>query len=157
MNGNYEGTIQPPVKGESPDAFKPAGLAVDRQDNLYITDNNNLIKYTPKGVATISQLKAPNDFIQYIFRDITLDAAGNMYVTGAVHTDEDTPFILKVAPDGTILRRWSRPTGNHLRGLAVDSKGNVYVNEGLRDKGYTQLEKFSPDGKLLQSWRASTC
>jgi len=105
---------------------------------------------------------------------MTIDPAGNIYVTGFVDTDRtDVDYItLKYSPAGQLLweRRYNGP-GNDLdraRAIAVDVAGNVYVtgeSDGGRGHGTDRLSgldiatiKYGPGGEQLWVRRyAGTC
>jgi len=71
----------------------PAGLALDKQGNLYVADSENhrIRKITPAGVVTTfagTGTSGTNDGIAtasqfYAPREIDIDAAGNMYIADA--------------------------------------------------------------------------
>jgi sugar lactone lactonase YvrE len=76
---------------------------------------------------------------------MTVDRAGNVYV--ALSSE-----IVKFSPRGIPLRSW-RPGGSSggqydFAGLAVDSRGNVYVTNRTQHA----LQIFSPSGRMVTSW-----
>lgn len=116
-------------------SFKaPMGLAIDRNDNLYVADtaNRSVRKITPAGVVTTlagvsAGLREP--------RGLTVDVNGNVYVTDyAFHT------ISKITPAGVV----SAVAGSNAKpgsadatgsaalfyapsGIAFDNRGNLYL------------------------------
>lgn len=139
--------------GEGADAQKlfiltPAGLAVDVQNNVYVSDEglNRVIRITPSGAfsvfagtgaysssttarpATQTPLAAP--------RGLAMDRNGNLYIA-----NQYGGLIVKVSPDGTAepLAGGGTNTGdgfaprqtrlNEPQELAVDGQGNVYFYE----------------------------
>lgn len=124
----------------------PSSLVVDAKGNLYITDSANCVirKIAPDGaVGTFAgsplnckEVDGPAGVAQFDNPSgIALDAAGNVYTTSW-----NGCTVRKIAPDGTV----STLAGLYLKcgsvdgpaeaaqlfhggGLAVDSKGNVFV------------------------------
>jgi sugar lactone lactonase YvrE len=110
----------------------PTGIAIDRADNLYVTDywNHSIRKITPEGeVSTFAGRATP------LWRPdgIAIDGAGNLYV---VDTDDDNNRrIRKITPRGevsTLAGSGKDGSGNaalfgNPRGITVDAAGNVYV------------------------------
>ena len=93
----------------------PWGVTVDRQGNVYISDNwapYRIVKVAADGSA--STFKAALD--THLF-DLGTDGAGNLYVNGGYGRP-----ILKFAPDGTT----SALATDYSNGLAVDAAGNIY-------------------------------
>jgi sugar lactone lactonase YvrE len=149
--------------------YGPAGQAVDGQGNLYIADfgNNVIRKITPSGVvstyagtgqagyvngaATSASLTGTSDAVAEFSNPqaVTVDGSGNIYVA-----DQGNNAIRKITPAGrvtTLAGRRSRGfidgTGanaafSNPSGVAVDSKGNVYVADG----GNSSLRKITPAG-----------
>ncbi|HZT43024.1 MAG TPA: SBBP repeat-containing protein [Chthonomonadaceae bacterium] len=100
--------------------------------------------------------------------DMTMDAAGNTYITGFVHTlHNDVDFLtLKYDPNGKLIwhKRYNGP-GNDVdraRSIAVDKDGNVYVtgdSDNGKGNGMTRLSgldwatiKYGPDGNPSPTW-----
>lgn len=123
-------------------SFKfPLGIAVDRNDNLYVTDSqNNLIrKITPNGDVTTlagsTQGFADGQGTEAQFNyptGIALDEQGTLYVV-----DTNNKRIRKISPDGevTTLAGDGSSTDFYLpQGIVVDTKHDVYVTDRLTHK-----------------------
>ncbi|WP_379786159.1 hypothetical protein [Massilia niabensis] len=141
----------------------PLGLAIDPDDNLYVTDAwfNKLRKITPAGmVSTLADKPtmtgAPDvpatDTSWHLLAGIVRDAAGNLYVANSGNN-----VIRKRAPDGTVTTL----TGRHNvcghadgaagaatfcgpTGIALDASGNLIVI----DVDNQLVRKVSPQGAV---------
>ena len=117
----------------------PQQIAVDKDNNLYVTDNNTVRKILPDGtVATVAGLAGVADSIDGVgvaarfadVRGIAVDVAGNLYVA-------DRPFnIRKITPTGvvTTIADEFGPMG-----IVVDSRGNLVFSEGFLGGGTTSV------------------
>jgi sugar lactone lactonase YvrE len=148
------------------------GLAIDEQDNLYISDlsGHRVYSVTPSGVfkqfagngtsgsagdggpATSAQLYEPNG--------IDLDAAGNLYIA-----DAGNRRVRKVTTDGKIATVLSVSNGLvYPFDLGVDPAGNLWVPDydctmtklqpnGIVQRFFSEAQKcgHSPDGTPLAS------
>jgi sugar lactone lactonase YvrE len=131
----------------------PQGIAIDAAGNLYVADtqNNRICKVTPQGVASTlagsTQGQADGMGTAALFyspHSITIDAAGNLYVT-----DYGNRRVRKVTPDGIVstlagstpgyldgpgrLARFGGP-----QGITIDAAGNLYV----ADPGSYRIRKI---------------
>jgi DNA-binding beta-propeller fold protein YncE len=101
-----------------------SGIAVDRQDNIWILHRPASLLDDEKG----AQKNPP---------ETTCCKAA--------------PAVLKFDPEGNLLASWGAATGQpwvkNEHGIHVDRDGNVWV--GGNNDG-DQILKFTPDGKLLQ-------
>jgi len=146
--------------------YHPRGITIDAAGNLYMTNANSrrIHKITPAG--EISTL-AGGRFGEYRFADgkgenarfvhprgITIDTAGNLYVT-------DSHRIRKVSPEGEVTTlagggstnlekgsfadgRGSAARFNNPFGIAIDAAGNLYVT----DSGNERIRKVTPEGEV---------
>ena len=143
--------------------YIPAGLTIDRADNLYVTDwtIHTIRKVTLDGVVTTFAGLAghPGDVdgagseARFYFPSaIAADAAGNLFLV-----DQAAPVIRKVTPAGVVTTlaalateidpQYSIPTPGlppdyHYFGVAVDNAGNVYVSGA----GNNTIQKVTSDG-----------
>jgi len=149
----------------------PHGIAIDAAGNLYVADsmNSRIRKVTQQGeVSTFAgstkgfaspgsifgiRKKVPSDetAIPVKFgmpRGVAIDAAGNLYVTGA-------DSIHKISPNGKVSLLAGGEEGfadgvgsaarfNMPRGIAIDAAGNLYV----ADMWNHRIRKVTPNGEV---------
>lgn len=142
-------------------------LAVDAAGNVIVADtHNNLVrKITPDGVvSTLAGNSTPEEAksvdgkgagVRFgAPRGIAIDGAGNIYIA-----DEMFGTVRKIALDGTTTTLAGNATASGVaskdgvgdkaiistpRGIAVDTKGNVYV----ADTDSNAIRKIAPDGTV---------
>jgi DNA-binding beta-propeller fold protein YncE len=160
-----------------PDGWSPIevnGLAVDSQDRLYAfntgeypltvfdTKTGKLLSHWGEGFFTHNHgARIFNDAIYYAddgnhtVHKMTLDGKVLMTLgtkdkpsdTGYTTVDKDgNPIHIMEAIKST---KRGGPPFNVPTGVALDSKGNIYVTDGY---GNARVHKFTPDGKLVKSW-----
>lgn len=147
--------------GASARFYSPTGVAVDSNDNLYVTDTTNctIRKITPAGlVSTLAGVAGSSgigDGTGSLARfntptGIAIDGSGNLYVA-----DSQSDTIRKVTPSGvvTTLAGTAGVSGSAdgtgaaaqfrvPNGVAVDGNGNVYV----ADSNNSTIRKLTPNG-----------
>jgi DNA-binding beta-propeller fold protein YncE len=138
--------------GVGPGQFlTPLGIALDGQGNLYVADsiNNRIQKLSANGGRPIAQFgtkgTGPGQFNNPT--GVAIDQRGNIYVS-----DRGNHRIQKLSPTGEFLEQWGK-TGkfgtellpgvqpgqfHNPEGLALDSKGNLYV----ADQGNNRIQKL---------------
>ena len=132
------------------------GIAIDGDGNVYVSGYTYSLGPTP-GVSSVIVLKydpAGNLLLQKVWGGIqndfssglTVDLAGNVYVTGYTYSYSVTPgvasaFLLKYDSSGNLLfqKIWGGTRGDFGYGIAVDSAANIYVT------GYTY--SFGPNSQ----------
>ncbi len=106
----------------------PQQIAVDKDNNLYVTDNNTVRKILPDGtVSTLAGVAGSAGSVNGIgpearFNDvygITVDGTGNVYVAEA-----DSNTLRKISASGKV----SSFTSCNCRGIAADGLGNFYTS-----------------------------
>lgn len=143
------------VRGFGQGLFKvPHGLRVDREGNVWTTDNGNhvLRKFDRDGrlLATLGSedkpaggkdgFRAPDDLV--------FDSQGNIYVA-----DSGNGRIVKLDARGRFLLEWGRKgkeAGQFAtaHGLAIDRQDRIYV----ADRGNQRIQVFDSTGKHLADW-----
>lgn len=132
----------------------PAGLTVDREDNLFCSDEygNFIAKYNDDGEqidkwgefgSKPGQLNGPSG--------LASDCEDNIYVV-----DSKNERIQKFSLTGEFLYSWGSPGTeqgqfNRPWGITLDKQGNVYV----ADWGNDRVQKFSDTGTFLRSFGTS--
>ena len=136
--------------GAAAQFWGPAGIVVDPSGNLYVADYLNALirKITPAGDVSTYAGQSPHagstdgPALQSSFRypfGITVDGAGNLFVA-----DTNNNTIRKITPSGIVSTLAGLPavfgaadgTGSAARfanpeGIAIDSKGNLFVADTL--------------------------
>src|SRR5262245_6792923 len=139
-------------KGDQPGEFhSPISLAIDRNDDVYVTDLNNarVQKFTREG-KYISGFDLPLDTPprrSCIIGGMAVDGQGRLYLSFmvqhkvAIHTD-----------DGKVVREWGKrgqEAGEfHQPGGIVLHDGSVFI----ADQCNHRVQKFTADGEFLAKW-----
>ena len=143
------------LRGFGQGLFKvPHGLRVDRDGNLWTTDNGNhvLRKFSPSGrlITTLGTegkpatgptgFRAPDDLV--------FDSQGNIYVA-----DSGNGRIAKLDRAGTYIAEWGKKGKDSgqfatAHGLAIDKNDRIYV----ADRGNKRVQVFDSSGKHLADW-----
>lgn len=131
-------------------------LAALKENNVnYITMDDRLRKGNEIIKNPTEEVFAK--YFELVFSDETTDFGGHMKIykvpetlpAGAVSSSPDQPGdqqavsgsnIFQGAPEGTMPGQFNKP-----RGLAVDSKGNLFVADYYNGR----VQKFGPDGKFI--------
>ena len=139
--------------------YDARGIAADNAGNVYVSELElNAVKKFDVNGAFVSKwfTKGSDDVQRWSPRRVAVDSAGNIYVSHFINLEGAPAGVQKFSADGTFLTEWgSRGSGDgrfsHPIGVAVDSKGNVYV----ADSGNHRIQKFDSDGTYLTQWSLS--
>jgi sugar lactone lactonase YvrE len=135
------------------------GIAIDEEDNLYVTDNTKIRKITPEGmVSTIAGVTNAESkdgdrttafFLQ--LGKIAIDNKGNIYVTDNAPgkgSNSGDNLIRKITPQGIVTTLQNGNTGAlilpDLRALACDMEGNLYICANASNC----IKKITPAGVI---------
>ncbi len=139
VRGSADGT------GTAASFNMPAGITVDANGNLYITDanSNTIRKITPSGaVTTIAGLagsKGSSDGTASAASfnkpmGIAVDASGNLYVAdfgnNAVRKVTPAGVVTTIINDSEVMGTASGVSLDGPVGISVDSTGNLYISTG---------------------------
>ena len=150
-HGNWVGMWG--ITGDAPGEInRPAGLAFDKNDNLYMVESRNhrVSVFTRDGKYQFGWGGLGDGDGQFNLPwGIEIDHQGDVYVA-----DWRNDRIQKFAPDGTFLMKFgesgdgegqfSRPTG-----VAVDKDGHIFVTDYKNDR----VQVFRADGSYITTMR----
>jgi len=133
----------------------PHGLRIDREDNVWITDNGDhqVMKFDREGhlLLTLGVKGKPGTDDKTFNRptDIAFSSSGDVYISDGYGNSR----VVKVDRNGKYLLDWGkRGTGagefNTPHSVGVDSHGTVYVS----DRENNRIQIFDPNGKYLRQW-----
>jgi peptidylamidoglycolate lyase len=134
----------------------PHGLAVDRENNIWITDVGlqQVFKFSHDGklVMTLGEARIPgNDSLHFNYpTDVAFASDGSIYVSDGYRNSR----VVKFSREGKYLFEWGRKgTGegefDTPHAIDIDSRGNVYV----ADRENNRIQKFDAGGKFLKQWK----
>ena len=137
------------------------GLAVDEAGNVYVAhwNSNKLAAYSPTGTLLRewgTRGTADGEF--QLPGSVSYGPDGLLYVP-----DQGNSRVQKFTTEGKFVAAWGthgsepgqfgggQPVGGRFAGpqfVAFDRAGNVYTTDAALDR----VQKFTPDGKLLECW-----
>jgi DNA-binding beta-propeller fold protein YncE len=134
----------------------PHGMRVDRDDNLWLTDNGDhqVMKFSREGKLLLTlgiKKKAGTDDKTFDRpTDIAFGRNGDVYISDGYGNSR----VVRFSPEGRYIHAWGeRGTGpgqfNTPHSVAVDSKGLVYVS----DRENNRIQIFDAAGKFLKQWK----
>ena len=134
---------------EEPRLYGPAGLAVDRDGNVYVADNgaHKIFKYSESGEFLINWPAGPPRDGRRHWGPLNLAVTPR----GTLLMVEWHGYqVIEYSLEGDSLGQWGvigigSGQLHNIGGLAVDSRGDVYVS----DYSYPRVLKFRADGSFL--------
>jgi DNA-binding beta-propeller fold protein YncE len=120
----------------------PAGIALNNQGVVYVTDRLGLQKFNSEGqfitAWSLSETEDPGS--------VAVNSKGQVFVV-----DRGQERVMKYSPTGKLLKKWGpEAQGDEIwwpSGIAVDGRGNVLVSDLW--KGL--IQRFTGDGRFLGS------
>lgn len=133
-------------------------LALDLQQNAYISYNGEILKYSTDGKEMQRyNISSSSTYIEELF----VDSEGNIYAGGNTYENlfaekagNIDAFLVKLAPDGTQLwgKQWGSKGEDRIRSIRQASDGNIFVlsytDTNFRND-VKSLSKFSPNGEKI--------
>src|ERR687897_69126 len=124
---------------------------LDSDKSLYYKQNNNNIPYPS---ANDNDLNNENDdgYDSYNSQSGSESLSGSKSISSQ-EPSVDTHYVQVFDKNGNFIKSWGdtgKGEGNflHPHGIAVDSKGCVYVTDEMRSK----VLKFDSDGNFIKEW-----
>jgi DNA-binding beta-propeller fold protein YncE len=129
------------------------GVAVDGEGHIYVAEvNNDRIEKFGRDGKRLARWGQTGSGLGQLSRPakLAVDSSGNVYVTEPRADNSGNDRVQKFSPDGVALAAWgTHGSGpgqfDHPVGIALDSKGNIYVAE----MGNNRVQKLSPQGQPL--------
>ncbi len=130
------------------DLFWPTSIALDSQQNVYVTDDwLNRVSVFDKDGTFLAKWGVPGSDDGDLNKPsgIRFDAEDNAYVV-----DSANNRVQKFTRDGGFLAKWGEEGSGEGQlnlpwGLTIDSRGDIYVADWRNDR----VQKFTPDGDFL--------
>jgi sugar lactone lactonase YvrE len=134
----------------------PHGIAVDRDNNIWITDGQaqggkgfTVVKFSADGKVLLT--------LDYAFsqpNDVAIAPNGDVFVAEGHTPGMGAAEILKFDKDGKFLKKWgkhgSAPGEFEVpHALAFDSRGRLFVG----DRANNRIQIFDQAGKFLEQWK----
>ena len=150
-HGNWVGMWG--IPGDAPGEInRPAGLAFDKNDNLYMVESRNhrVSVFTRDGKYQFGWGGLGDGDGQFNLPwGIEIDHNGDVYVA-----DWRNDRIQKFAPDGTFLMKFGQSGDgegqfNRPTGVAVDKDGHIFVTDYKNDR----VQVFRADGSYITAMR----
>lgn len=161
------------IKGWGDGLFAKAhGLAVDSEDNIWVTDTGDLegdefdtkhpglghvvMKFSHEGklLMTIGTPGVPGEDATHFNgpADIAIDRNGDFYVADGYGNKR----VVKMSKEGKFLFAWGEKGDkpgqfNEPHSIALDSEGRVYV----ADRENSRIQVFTGEGKYLYQWKSN--
>lgn len=131
--------------------FGEATLAIDSNDNIYVSDvgNDRIQKFNSAGTFITKWGSSGSGNSQFGYaRDIEIDSNDYIYIV-----DQDLNRVQKFDSNGTFITKWgSYGTGNgefdQSMFVAVDSHNNVYVGDEFNNR----IQKFDSNGNYISQF-----
>jgi DNA-binding beta-propeller fold protein YncE len=143
--GSGLGQVQPglPPSKAPEQGYVPAGWA---------PHEGGLLKYRvairfglEAGAAGPSWKPMPEGLVFGRVSAVTTDAQNNVYV---LHRGANMDPVVVFDAAGNYVKSWGKGMFTNGHGLRADREGNIWAT----DNANQQVYKFTPDGKLLQTW-----
>jgi DNA-binding beta-propeller fold protein YncE len=147
--GDEEFVVDFSKPGASPgELMWPAGIALDSQENVYVTDEwlNRVSIFDTDGKFLRLWGSAGSDDGEFSGPSgIAIDSQDSLYIV-----DSRNHRVQKFTKDGKFLSTWgglgsAEGQFNAPWGITIDQEGNVYV----ADHKNHRVQKFTPEGKFL--------
>jgi sugar lactone lactonase YvrE len=118
----------------------------------YKQNNNNNIPYPSVNDNDLNTKNDDNGYDSYNQQSVSESSSGSKSISSQ-GPSVDTHYVQVFDKNGNFIKSWGE-TGNgegnflHPHGIAVDSKGYVYVTDEMRSK----VLKFDSDGNFIKEW-----
>jgi peptidylamidoglycolate lyase len=134
----------------------PHGLAVDREDKVWLTDValHQVYKFTHDGklLLTLGERGASGSDASHFNRptDVAVAADGTVFISDGYRNTR----VMAFSPSGEFISQWGTPGAgpgefNVPHGLAMDRAGRIYVADRTNDR----VQVFDQAGRFIAQWQ----
>ena len=130
----------------------------DARGNIWVFHRSDppILEFDPSGKLLKSF--GAGMFVQA--HGMTIDRAGNIWVTDAQGKDGKGHQVFKLSPDGKVLMTLGKAgvaaegpdTFNGPTDVVVAANGDIFVSDGHVANSNGRVVKFSKDGKFIKTW-----
>jgi secreted PhoX family phosphatase len=144
-----------------------AGVFVDSHDHIWVAERCGANSCADSKLDPIFEFDQDGKMLRnfgggmFVFpHGITVDRAGNVWVTDGQGKDARGHQVFKFSPEGKVLMTLGKAgvagntheTFNMPSAVAIAPNGDIFIGDGHGGMSNNRIVKFSKDGKYIKEW-----